>query len=238
MNTIAWVGARTALLAVAAWAVLVQAQTQMPAWPEVKAPPNARIETIAGNMVLNGKPCRLTRFEVRASDAEVLAFYREQFGAKRVVENRVKNDPVIATRQGEHFVTVQLHALGAGTLQGTVMTTLLTAKAASSAVLVDTQKLLPTDSKVISTLQTDDAGKQSLMVVGVNQNSPRANRDHVLEAMLVRGFRLSKEDAPAAGPQSAVISVHLSSPTEEASVTISDAGRYRSVLINRVRSTQ
>jgi hypothetical protein len=235
MDARACFSSRTALLAILVWAgpVLAQAQTQV--WPEVKAPPNARVETIASSMVLNGKPSRLTRFEVRASDAEVLAFYREQFGAKRVVENRVKNNPVIATRRGDHFITVQLHALGADRLQGTVMTTLLTAKAASSTVLVDTQKLLPSDTKVVSTLQTDDAGKQSLMVVGVNQNSPRANRDHVLEAMLARGFRMTKEDVPAAGQETGVIMVQLSSPTEEASVTISDAGRYRSVLINRVR---
>ena len=205
-------------------------------WPEIKVPAQARVEVVADNMLLNGKPCRLTRFEVRASDAEVLAFYREQFGAKQVVENRVKNDLVIATRKGEYFLTVQLHALGSGALQGTVMTTLLTAKPMTSAVLADTQKVLPTDTKVVSTVQTEDAGKRSLMVVGVNQNSPRANRDHVLEAMLARGFRLTREDAPAGGAASA-ISLQLSSPTEEASVTISDAGRLRTVLINRVRGS-
>ena len=188
-------------------------------------------------MVLNGKSVRLTRFELLATDAEVLAFYREQFGAKRVVENRVKNDPVIATRQGDYFLTVQLHALGGGRLQGTVMTTLLAATPASSAVLIDTQKVMPADTQVISTVQTEDSGKQSLMVVGVNQNSPRANRDHVLEALLARGFRLTREDAPP-GTERGAISMQLSSQAEEASVTIADAGRYRSVLVNRVREAK
>lgn len=222
------------LLALVACAAVAHAEP----WPEVNVPAQARVEVVADNMLLNGKPCRLTRFEVRASDAEVLAFYREQFGARRAVENRVKNDPVIATRKGEYFVTVQLHALGSGALQGTVMTTLLTAKPMTSAVLADTQKVLPTDTKVISTVQTDDAGKRSLMVVGMNQNSPRANRDHVLEAMLARGFKLTREDAPTTATATATaISLQLSSPTEEASVTISDTGRHRTVLINRVRGS-
>ena len=72
----------------------------------------------------------------------------------------------------------------------------------------------------------------------MNQNSPRANRDHVLEAMLARGFRLTKEDLPATDAARGAISLQLSSPTEEASVTISDAGRHRSVLINRVRESK
>lgn len=227
------IGFRVLTAALVAWAATAHADS----WPEPKTPPNAKVETIAGNMVLNGKSVRLTRFELLATDAEVLAFYREQFGAKRVVENRVKNDPVIATRQGDYFLTVQLHALGGGRLQGTVMTTLLAATPTSSAVLIDTQKVMPTDTQVISTVQTDDSGKQSLMVVGVNQNSPRANRDHVLEALLARGFRLTREDAPP-GTERGAISMQLSSPAEEASVTIADAGRYRSVLVNRVREAK
>jgi hypothetical protein len=225
-------GLHAGLCAFVLWPAFVRAEP----WPEVKAPPNARVESVASNMLLNGKPTRLTRFDVQATGAEVLAFYREQFGAKRVVENKVKNDPVIATRQGDYFVTVQLHTLGGGMQQGTVMTTLLTAKPASSAVLVDTQKLMPADTKVVSTVQTDDAGKQSLMVVGLNQNSPLANRDHVLEAMLARGFRLSKDDSAPAGQPGGAISLQLASPTEEATVTIADTGRHRSVLINRVRN--
>lgn len=227
-------GSRAGLAALGVLAAIAHAEV----WPEPKTPPNARVETIAGNMVLNGKPVRMTRFDLLASDADVLAFYREQFGAKRVVENRVKDDSVIATRQGDYFVTVRLHELGGGRLQGTVMTTLLAAKSVSSAVLVDTQKVMPTDTQVVSTVQTDDAGKQSLLVVGVNLNSPRANRDHVLEALVARGFRLTKEDPSPAGPERGAISMQLSAPAEEVSVTIADAGRYRSVLVNRVREAR
>lgn len=205
------------------------------AWPEVKVPPDAKMQTIASDMLLNGKPSRLARFELRSNDADVLAFYRTEFGAKRVVENRVKGDPVIATRQGDYFVTVQLHALDSRTVQGTVMTTLLTATPATSTVLIDTRKVFPPDTQVVSSVQTDDAGKRSLLVAGVNRNSVGANRDHVVDALLQRGFRLTKEDAPRDAHEASSVSLQLSSPVEEATVTISNAGAHRGVVINRVR---
>lgn len=222
-------------LCLSAASSLATTDARAEAWPDVKTPPNAEMQMVATDMLLNGKPCRLLRFDVHATEAEVLAFYRHEMGAKRVVENRLKNDPVIATRQGDYFVTVQLHALNPQTMQGTVMTTLLSAKPATSLVLLDTQKVFPADTQVISTVQTADAGKRSLVLIGVNFNSLRANRDHVVAALMERGFRPSKSDTALDDRDPTLVSMHLSSPVEEASVTISDDGARRSVVINRVR---
>lgn len=222
-----------ALLAVAALVATARAES----WPEVKAPSGARVESIASDMILNGRPARLFRFEVNGGEKEVLAFFREQFGAKKVVENRVKNDPVIATRQGDHFITVQLHPVSAQRMQGTVMTTQMLAKPLTSEVSADTRRMLPPDSQVVSTMQSDDAGKRSLMLMAVNQNSTAVNRDHVVQAMQQRGFRVVREDSsPDASNQS--ISMLLSSSSEEAQVIIANAGKYRSVLINRLKESK
>lgn len=205
-------------------------RAQTPQWPSVTMPPAARVQTVASDMVLNGMPGRVIRFDVRGTEQEVLAFYREQFGPKRV-ENRVKGDQVIATRQGDFFHTVQLHVVDSQSLQGTVMTTMLRAPV-KSAVSLDTEKLMPASTSVVSTMQSDDAGKRSVMVVGVNRNSAGANRDHVVSSLHARGFRVLKEDRT---PGSAALSLALSSPAEEAMVTISDAGPYRTILINRTK---
>jgi len=222
-----------AVLGLAASATVSHAEP----WPEVKTPAGAQVQTVASDTILNGRPTRLFRFEVNAGEREVLAFFREQFGAKKVVENRLKNDPVIATRQGDYFLTVQLHPLSAQQMQGTVMTTQLLAKPLTSEVTADTRRMLPPDSKVVSTMQSDDAGKRSLMLMTVNQNSTSANRDHVVQAMQQRGFRVVREETPpdARGRSVALL---LSSPTEEAQVTVADAGKYRSVLINRMKDTK
>lgn len=222
--------ALAAVLALTCSAGAAQAET----WPEIKLPAHAHVETIAGDMVLNGKPCRLLRFQVRASDDEVMAFYRTEFGARRV-ENRVKTDRVIATRQGDYFVTVQLHTVDQQTTEGTAMTTLIAGKPVSSAVLVDTKKLLPSDTQVVSSVQSVDAGKRSLMLIAVNRNSVRANRDHLIDAMTERGFKLTSRPGTQDDNDATSLSLQLASPAEEASVTISDAGAYRSVVINRIR---
>jgi hypothetical protein len=220
-------------LVLAAWALAGHAE----AWPEVKSPAGAQVESIANDMIFNGRPARLFRFQTNGSEQDVLTFFREQFGAKKVVENRLKKDAVIATRQGDYFLTVQLHALKANLMQGTVMVTNMAGKPLASEVSTDTKRVLPPDSRVVSTMQSNDAGKRSLMLMAMNQNSTAANRDHVVQAMQQRGFRIVREDAPQDARDASVMLV-MNSPTEEAQVTISDAGKYRSVLINRVKETK
>ena len=215
---------------------LVSTGARADSWPDVKSPPNAETQAIATDMLLNGKPCRISRFDVHSTAADVLQFYRGEMGARHV-ENRVKNDQVIATRQGDYFVTVQLHALDGQTTQGTVMTTLMSAKPATSPVLLDTQKMLPSETQVVSTVQTADDGKRSLIVIGVNLNSVQANKDHIVAALMERGFRPAKSDPATESRDPRVVSLQLSSPAEEASVTISDDGARRSVTINRVRDS-
>jgi hypothetical protein len=223
----------TAAAGLAAWALGLHAEP----WPQIETPVGARVQTVAGEVVLNGRLARVFRFEVQGSEKELLAFFRDQFGARKVVENRVTRDPVIATRQGDHFITVQLHPLDSSRMQGTVMTTLLASKPLSNPVSADTRRMLPPDTRVVSTMQSDEAGRRSVMLVAVNENSVSVNRDHVLQAMAQRGFRLLREDAPRER-QDRSLSLVLSSPTEDAEVTIADAGRFRSLLINRTKDAR
>ncbi len=201
------------------------------AWPAPPLPADARVEVVADDMVLNGQPSRVLRFKSAGTPADVLAFYREKFGARHV-EHRARDTQVIATRQGEHFVTVQLRPVG-GQVQGTVMTTLLRAPG-KSATALETEKWLPPTSALLSTMQSVDAGKRSLMVVGANRSSLQANRDHLVAAMGAAGFRVVKEDSHPAGERPAM-SVQLSGSGETVDLTISDAGAYRALVINRTR---
>ena len=195
------------------------------AWPRLEAPPTARVSRVADDIVLNGKRSRVSRFEVHASEAEVLQFYRRRFAPGRVVENRINGSPVIATREGDHFHTVQLRAIDGGSVQATVITTALH-DVPPSAAAIDTERLLPADTAIVTTLQSDDAGRRSLLVVGLNRHSLQANREHLATALQQRGFRLIGGDA---------LSFSFASPAEQAEVTLSDAGSHRSVLIHRTK---
>lgn len=214
------------------------------AWPAVPTPEGAQVQTVAGEMVLNGVPARVLRFEVRDSEANVLGFYRQQFGAQRV-ENTVQGHPTVATLQGDYFHTVQLKSLASGAVQGTVMTSQLRsggdraagAGVGRSAVAMDTEKMMPPDSAVLTQMQSVDAGKRSVLMLAANAMGVHANRDHVVQAMQGRGFRVTKEQ-PIQSQGRDAIYLTLVSAAEDAMVTISDAGAYRAVLINRTSESK
>ncbi len=207
------------------------------AWPTLETPAGARVSRVADDIVLNGKRCRVFRFAVNASENDVLAFYRRQFAASRFVENRIEGSRVIATRQGDHFHTVQLQSVDAQSVRATVITTALH-DVVPSAATVDTERLLPADTAVVTTLQSTDAGRRSLLVVGLNRNSVQANREHIVAALQQRGFRLVDDGGVAAASGSHAVSLSFASPAEQAELTISDAGSHRSVLIHRTREAR
>lgn len=221
-----------ARLVLCACAMLLALAARATPWPAPPLPQDAQVEVVAQDMVLNGQPSRVLRFKASASQGELLDFYRQKFGAQRV-EHRARDTRVIAARQGDHFITVQLRPLAGGQVQATVMTTLLR-PASKSATAAATEKWLPPDTALLSTLQSNDGGKHSVMVVGANRSSLQANRDHVVAALQDRGFRVVKEAGAATQPRAA-LSLQLSSASEAVELTISDAGAYRALVINRTK---
>lgn len=214
-------------------ALFVADAAKAQSWPEFAAPDGAQVREVGRDIVLNGMPARLIEFDVAADAAEVLGFYRRRFGARRV-ENRVNGAQVVAARQGDYFFTVQIKPAGTGASRGTLMIARLRGGGGRSAVALDTEKLMPSDAAVLTRMQSDDAGKRSVMVLAAHAGSVLTLRDHIVHALQERGFRVAKEDAGWADGR-ASMSLALASPTEEVMVTIVDAGRYRSVLINRTR---
>ncbi|MFL6665198.1 MAG: hypothetical protein ACJ8G7_23765 [Rhizobacter sp.] len=244
LTFVASLGALRALGALGAFGLA--AASPADGWPTPGTPAGARIQVVADEMILNGRPCRVFRFDVRASDDEVLAFYRERFRTTRAVEARVKAHRVIATREGDYFHTVQLNPdAGARRVEGTVITTALRGQPERSSAAADIEAWLPADTAVLSTMQSSDGLRghvRALTVVAVNRHSVQANRDHVAEALRQRGFRLVDGDTPAtdtpAAHSPASVSLTFASPTEEAALTISDAGLYRAVLIHRTKEAK
>lgn len=200
-------------------------------WPVAPVPTDAKPQLVAEDMVVNGRRSRVLRYEVARSEEQLLAFYREHFGARRV-ENRVKNTQVIATRQGDYFQTVQLQPTGPDRVQVTVMTTSL--RQADSKVSAETRGLLPAQSAVLMTMQSNDTGKQSLMVVAANKASLQANRDHLVSALASQGFKVEREELSQADGKPA-LALSLASGSEEVTMTLTDTGPYRSLVINRTR---
>jgi len=199
-------------------------------WPDVRLPDGVSTYPIASDTVFNGRSTRVLGFHSAATEAELRDFFRAQFG-KEAVENRVKSDLAIATRTGDYFITVRLHAQ-AGGYQGTLMLTRIAGKPMGSNAVVNTSRWLPAQSRTISTMQSDDGGQRSITVLAVNEYSMAANRDSVVRAMLEAGFRVEREHTDERR-----ISVDLVSRTETARLIVTNPGPYRSIVLTRLNQS-
>jgi hypothetical protein len=208
-------------------------------WPQAIAPEGARVQSVAPDVVLNGKRSRILQIDTPGSVQSTLAFYRKQFGPRHV-ENAVIDAKVIATREGNFFHTVHIQRKGLEAVQITMITTVLAQQLSRSAALSDTQAWLPHETNTVQTMESTDGGVRSITITAVNQQGLQTNRDLLLEAMQQRGFRVMREDklaAATAGLRSGV-SLWLSSRDEEATVTVADTGEHRALSIVRTRQVK
>jgi len=206
------------------------------AWPEPELPSGGRAEVVAADTVLNGKRSRILKLSLPGTVDDALAFYRERFGKQHVV-NPLRGSQVIAARQGAFFQTVQLRADASGRVDAILITTSLESGDRRSAALQETQAWLPADSAVMQSMESRDGDKRSLMLTAANTAGLDANRDALLQRLRQHGLRVVREDK--ASPQGhPTLTLWAEGPREEATITLVDAGRYRSVLINRVRGDQ
>jgi hypothetical protein len=203
--------------------------------PTVEAPPSAHVQQVASDTVLNGQHSRLARFDMTGTEDDVLAFYRTHFGARHV-ENTVAGARVIAAREGECFVTVRAQSRLAGLVEATVIATRIGGDLAQSRVAHDTRSLLPADTAIFQTQESNDNGTPALLLVAGNQLGIQADRDALVEQLRARGFRIQHENATQVDGRPS-LSLSLASPTEEALVTISDTGAWRSLVILRSRKS-
>jgi hypothetical protein len=214
-------------------AMLAATALAEPAWPTIDAPAGAHVQQVAGDLVVNGQHSHVSRLDMAGTEDAVLEFYRNRFGARRV-ENRVGDARVIAARQGDCFVTVRVQSPLAGEVQATIIATRIGGALSHSKVTLETEAMLPAGSAVLQTQESDDNGVPALMLMAANRVGVQANRDALVDQLRARGFRIVREDANQAGGRE-LMSLSLVSSTEDASITVTDAGAYRSLLIQRSR---
>lgn len=169
------------------------AQAENPAWPVVAAPPDVPLSSAGASISLGGLPMRIHVFATDKSTDDILDFYREQWGTRRV-ENKVKGATVIGRKEGDYFTTVQVTS-SAGLTKGVVAITRLTAPA--SAPSYDPFQA-PFNSKVLSDMQSVDGGKISRQTIFTNTQSTTTNRDRLVAMMEAEGMKLEVEGAPDA----------------------------------------
>jgi hypothetical protein len=91
------------------WTALVHADS----WPQPPPPPGAASNEIAKRMIFNGIDMRAQVFQSDRRAADVIAYY-QQLWKPDVVVNKLGNAQVIAHKDGDYFITVQVSDYGSG----------------------------------------------------------------------------------------------------------------------------
>lgn len=218
-----------ALLAIA---LLSFGPAQALEWPELPAPAQAKLGWVMPDGFVNGFAGRIAQARWNGSMDEAVAHYRERWG-QRMVQNRIKTATVLATRQGEVFVTVQLRELPGAQVQATILQTAMGDTPQRSPALVNTQGWLPESSKVLQTLESKDGADRALTLVAVNEQSIDTNAAQIERMARMGGMKAVPDDKAAQDALHRVL--RLQGRDEEAVVVLSRDPRHTTVIVNRTR---
>ena len=206
------------------------------AWPELPLPEGARAQTVTPDAVVNGRHSRILRASVPGSVDDALAFYREHFGKERV-ENPVRGASVIASRQGGFFNTVQLRQLVSNSVEATIISTAVDGPAELSRVMQDSRRLLPADSTLMNSMESNDGGRRSVMLTALNSVDLQTNRDELVRGLRQRGMKVSREERGKVG-EGRTLTLWADNAQEQTTATVIDTGAQRMVVLNRVREVK
>lgn len=176
-------------LTICAAAIATSARAEA-AWPGVATPEGVSMTSVARHMTLNGMPMRIDVFSSRKTAAELLDFYRHEWGAQHV-ENTIRGTTVIGRVQDEFYITVQIKPAANGA-QGVIAVT----RMKTLAQVQSSGFHLPPGSRILSDMESEDFGKTSRHLVFTNTYSLDVNRDRLVDLMKEKGLSLERVGKP------------------------------------------
>lgn len=165
------------LLQVAPWAA---------AWPQLPVPSNARVESVGEQLRLNGIPMRTQRVLTARQPEEVARHYRNALGPRHALEH-LPDRLILSQGRDEYFITISIRPLGAGVTEALV--SVADAREARQAAGRPLNIHLPSDSAVLSDMESVDGGKRSRQLVLSNAHAIPANLGALSRELAARGMR-------------------------------------------------
>lgn len=189
-------------------------------WPAVALPEDASRYDIGQQMTVNGMPLRMQGFLSPSKPDAVAAWLRRQ--GKPLVQDRIGAKLVLGRVEGEFYVTVQLEEAGSGT-RGLVAVSHLKAGyeqyAAAREAAERLLQRLPAGSRLVSQMNSSDAGRVARHVVLANDQPVALNRDRLVALMREDGLQLQREARPVSGADGATLL--FQGPAREANAIVS-----------------
>ncbi len=164
-------------------------------WPEIVAPKEVRLFDIGEEMTINGLPMRLQGFIATTKLLQLADSFRLSLGQPRV-EDRLGDKLILGRMQGEYYLTVELESAGAGTRGVIAVTHLRAAYDGQLETQFDIdhrQSRLPSGSRLINQVNSQDGGKLAQHSVIVNDHNMELNLERVKELMREDGYALQYE---------------------------------------------
>ncbi len=159
-------------------------------WPEVQSPPKSKMALITADTKLNGVPMRVWGFEASVGAAEVLSFYRAQWGSSaenKSIENVMGKWQVIGRRDGAYYTTVQVEPVSATRSKGYLSVSMLPSY---SKVGRGPQFPMMAGSKLVSDQESRDPGRKARTLVMTNQYSVDANLVFYRDRLISQGWQM------------------------------------------------
>jgi hypothetical protein len=194
-------------------------------WPTIASPQGARIEAIGDQIRLNGVPMRMQRVLSSQDRKEVISFYRETLGPRHA-EQGLPGSFILSQEQGDFFVTVNIRPLSAKVTE--VLVSVSDRRQAKLAVGRPLGFLLPANSKVMSDMESVDAGKRSRQLVVSNTLSIETNVQSLTRELSARGFQ--PEGGPSKDTQTEHVQLFTGSQREAQLTVVRKANQTHIVL--------
>lgn len=121
----------------------------------------------------------------------VIQFYREALGTRRA-EETLPDGILLAQGRGDYFVTVRVKVLAPSFTETLVSVT--DARGAQNAANRPLGFPMPTETQVLSDMESTDAGKVSRQLVLMNNHSIDANVASITKALQERGYEPQSGD--------------------------------------------
>lgn len=179
-------------MACMALSALMWASASFAGWPDIPAPPGSRIESIGENVRLNGVPMRMQRVLSMGKAGEIVQFYRKALGP-RLAEETLPDGRLLSQGRGDYFLTVRVKRLGPSLTE--TLVSVSDARAAQNAAGRPLGFQLPSNSELLSDMESTDNGKMSRQLVFLNGHSVQSNVDSITKILGSRGYRPQTEGA-------------------------------------------
>lgn len=209
-------------------------------WPgsllalDFPAPPDAQVASIAASTTALGMQLEIRRFEVRMSQAEVLAFYKDLW-KDQAVESEMPPWRMIGTRKEGQFLNVQVQPRDTDTAWGYLSVSDLPERLEKKTYGVSMGPPFPmmSGTEVLDDQMSKDIGKQGRVLLLKNSFTPTANLHFYKNQLQGQGWEVLMDEQTA--PRGGGYALYLTRGSESLSLTINRLEGETSVVVNQVK---